>query len=162
MLLRLARVYEEETGQVEEAIATYRRVVDAEPDNKNALVALDRLYSRAQRWDELAEVVRREIGIAPSDQVIVDLTFRLAQIYELALLDLPKAVEAYREILANQPTHAETRAALERMFMGGTMQLEIAEVLEPLYRTGSDGRSCTRSTRCSSRASISSRTASPS
>jgi tetratricopeptide (TPR) repeat protein len=138
MLLRLARIYEEETGQVEEAIATYRRVVDAEQDNKEALVALDRLYSRAQRWDELAEVVRREIGIAPSDQAIVDLTFRLAQIYELALLDLPKAVEAYREILGADPAHAETRAALERMFMGGTMQLEIAEVLEPLYRTGQE------------------------
>jgi tetratricopeptide (TPR) repeat protein len=138
MLLRLARIYEEETGQVEEAIATYRRVVDAEQDNKEALIALDRLYSRAQRWDELAEVVRREIGIAPNDQAVVDLTFRLAQIYELALLDLPKAVEAYREILQAEPTHAETRSALERMFMGGTMQLEIAEVLEPLYRQGQE------------------------
>ena len=68
----------------------------------------------------------------------VALTFRLAQIYELALVDMPKAVEAYREILNADPTHAETRAALERMFMGGTMQLEIADVLEPLYRTGEE------------------------
>ncbi len=53
-------------------------------------------------------------------------------------MDLPKAVEAYREILVADPTHPETRAALERMFMGGTMQIEIAEVLEPLYRTGEE------------------------
>jgi tetratricopeptide (TPR) repeat protein len=138
MLLRLARIYEEETGQMEEAIATYRRVLDGEPDSRQALVALDRLYSRTQRWDELAEVVRREIQIARSDSDIVALTFRLAQIYELALVDLGKAVEAYREILTADPTHAETRAALERMFMGGTMQLEIAEVLEPLYRQGQE------------------------
>ena len=66
LLLRLARVYEEETGQLEEAIATYRRAIEADPDSKTALVALDRLFGRAQQWDELADVVRREIRIAPS------------------------------------------------------------------------------------------------
>jgi len=138
LLLRLARVYEEETGQLDEAITTYRRAIEADPDNKQALVALDRLFGRAQQWDELADVVRKEIRIAPSDEDRVALTFRLAQIYELALVDMPKAVEAYREILNADPTHAETRSALERMFLGGTMQAEIADVLEPLYRTGEE------------------------
>src|SRR6185312_2353416 len=138
LLLRLGRVYEEETSQNDEAIATYRRAVDADAENKEALVALDRLYGRAQRWDELASVVRREIAVGRDDEQRVGLNFRLAQIYELALMDLPKAVEAYRDILVADPTHAETRAALERMFMGGTMQIEIAEVLEPLYRTGEE------------------------
>ena len=36
------------------------------PTARQALVALDRLFGRAQQWDELAEVVRREIRIAPS------------------------------------------------------------------------------------------------
>ena len=54
LLLRLGRVYEEETDQPEEAIATYRKAVEAEPENKQALVALDGLYGRAQQWDELA------------------------------------------------------------------------------------------------------------
>ena len=138
LLLRLGRVYEEETNQPEEAIATYGKAVEADGESKPALVALDRLYGRAQQWDELAAIVRREVGIAGSDDQRVALTFRLAQIYELALMDLPKAVEAYREILVAEPTHPETRAALERMFMGGTMQIEIAEVLEPLYRTGEE------------------------
>ena len=138
MLLRLARIYEEETGQVEEAIATFRRAVAADADSKDALIALDRLYVRAQQWDDLADIVRREIKVAPSDEDRVALTFRLAQIYELALMDMPKAVEAYREVLSTEPAHAETRAALERMFIGGTMELEIADVLEPLYRTGEE------------------------
>jgi golgin subfamily B member 1 len=140
MMLRLARIYEDETGQLDEAITTYRGVVrpDVEPDNREALVALDRLYSHAQRWEDLADIVRREIGVAPSDEAIVTLTFRLAQVYELALLDMPKAIGAYKEILAADPAHEETRAALERMFMGSTLQLEIAEVLEPLYRAGGE------------------------
>jgi tetratricopeptide (TPR) repeat protein len=151
-MLRLAHVYEEETGQVDEAIATYKGVVSLEGDNKDALVALDRLYSHAQRWEDLADVIRREIRIAPSDDVIVALTYRLAQVYELAIFDLPKAVEAYKEILQADPTHGETRAALERMFMGGTLQLEIAEVLEPLYRGGEEWEKLHQITRCSSRA----------
>jgi len=138
VLLRLARIHEEELGQAEEAISDYQRVVQLEPDNRVALTALDGLYSRSQRWDELAEVVRSEVRTGRSEQEIIDLTFRLAQIYELALVDMPKAVEAYRDILTADPTHAETRAALERMFIGGTMQIEIADVLEPLYKSGEE------------------------
>jgi tetratricopeptide (TPR) repeat protein len=134
LLLRLARLHEEETNQADEAIADYQRVIAAEPDNRAALEALDRLYSRNQRWEELAEVVKREVGNGRSGEEIVDLTFRLAQIYELALMDMPKAIEAYRDVLAADPNHLETRAALERMFMGGSLQGEIADVLEPLYR----------------------------
>ena len=134
LLLRLARIHEEETGQHEEAVANYQKVVELEGDNRVALTALDGLYTRSQSWEQLADIVRREIRTARTDQEIVELTFRLAQIYELALFDMPKAIEAYREVLAADPTHTETRASLERMFMGGTLQGEIADVLEPLYR----------------------------
>ena len=138
MLLRLARIYEEETHDLDRAIATYRRVADAEPDRKDGLEALDRLYTRTERWPELADIVRREIRLADSDSQIIDLTFRLAQILEVALGDMPKAVEAYQEILNIDPKHAETRATLERLLSSGAMQHEIAQVLEPLYRVAEE------------------------
>jgi tetratricopeptide (TPR) repeat protein len=138
MLLRLARVYEEETREVDKAIATFKRVAEAEPDRKDGLVALDRLYTVTERWEELAEVVRREIRLADTEDQIVSLTYRLAQILEVALGDLPKAVEAYQEILAIAPQHEDTRATLERLMTGGNMQREIAQVLEPLYRVGEE------------------------
>ncbi|MEO8213020.1 MAG: hypothetical protein ABI560_07500, partial [Myxococcales bacterium] len=134
LLLRLARIHEEETDQGDDAIADYRRVLQVDPDNRAALEALDRLYSRNQSWDELTDVVKSEIRTGRSNEEIVDFTFRLAQIYELALMDMPRAVEAYRDVLVADPNHPETRASLERMFMGGTLQGEIADVLEPLYR----------------------------
>jgi tetratricopeptide (TPR) repeat protein len=138
MLLRLARVYEEETREIDKAIATFKRVADAEPDRKDGLVALDRLYTMTERWQDLAEVVRREIRLADTEEQIVSLTYRLAQILEVALADLPKAVEAYQEILAISPQHEETRATLERLMASGSMQREIAQVLEPLYRVGEE------------------------
>ena len=138
MLLRLARVYEEETREVDKAIATFKRVAEAEPDRKDGLVALDRLYTVTERWQDLAEIVRREIRLADTEEQIVSLTYRLAQILEVALADLPKAVEAYQEILSIAPQHEETRATLERLMTGGNMQREIAQVLEPLYRVGEE------------------------
>jgi tetratricopeptide (TPR) repeat protein len=138
MLMRLARLYEEETREIDKAIATFKRVADAEPDRKDGLVALDRLYTVSERWQDLADVVRREIRLADSEDQIVSFTFRLAQILEVALGDLPKAVEAYQEILGISPQHQETRATLEQLMAGGNMQREIAQVLEPLYRMGEE------------------------
>jgi len=138
MLMRLARVYEEETREVEKAIATFKRVAEAEPDRKDGLVALDRLYTMTERWQDLTDIVRREIRLSDTEEQIVSLTYRLAQILEVALGDLPKAVEAYQEILAIAPSHEETRTTLERLMTSGTMQREIAQVLEPLYRVGEE------------------------
>ena len=138
MLMRLARVYEEETREVEKAIATFKRVAEAEPDRKDGLVALDRLYTMTERWQDLADIVRREIRLSDTEEQIVSLTYRLAQILEVALGDLPKAVEAYQEILGIAPSHEETRVTLERLMTSGTMQREIAQVLEPLYRVGEE------------------------
>ena len=138
MLMRLARIYEEETREVDKAIAAFRRVADAEPDRKDGLVALDRLYTMSERWQDLADVVRREIRLADNEDEIISLTYRLAQILDVALGDLPKAVEAYQEVLSLAPHHEETRATLEHLMASGNMQREIAQVLEPLYRVGEE------------------------
>jgi tetratricopeptide (TPR) repeat protein len=138
MLLRIGRIYEEETREIEKAISAYKRVADAEPDRKDGLVALDRLYTHTQQWPELAEVLRREIRLADTEDHIIELTFRLAQILELAVGDLPRAVEAYQDILNANPAHMETRESLERLLRAGQMQHEIAQVLEPLYRLGEE------------------------
>ena len=42
---------------------------------------------------------------------------------------MPRAVEAYRNILTDDPAHAETRAALERMFLGAGLRQPDAVVM---------------------------------
>ncbi|MBK9030356.1 MAG: hypothetical protein IPL61_03295 [Myxococcales bacterium] len=83
LLARLARVYEQEMGadpaHVDQAIATYRRILDVEFDNKPAVLALDRLYTATGRWKELTDVLRREIRLAESDDEVTALQFRLGQ-----------------------------------------------------------------------------------
>jgi tetratricopeptide (TPR) repeat protein len=134
LLARLARVQEEELGRSEDAIATYRRILDVEMDNRAAVFALDRLLSAASLWSELAEVLRKEIQLAATDHEIVGSQFRLGQVFEQNLRDLPSSIEVYREIIAADPTHAATVAALEMLLLEGHHELEIAGILEPLYQ----------------------------
>jgi tetratricopeptide (TPR) repeat protein len=134
MLLRAARVYEEELSQADKAIATFRRVLDVDAEQKTAILALDRLYQAAERFTDLAEILRREIRLAQSDSEIVALQFRLGQVFETQLKDLDNAIEVYREILNADASHGPTLSALELLFAEGQKQLEIAGILEPLYR----------------------------
>ncbi len=138
LLSRLARVQEEELGHTDAAIATYRRISDVEFDNRTAVLALDRLYTGAERWQELAEVLRKEIQLADSDDEIIALQFRLGQVLEQALGDARAAIEVYRDILATAPSHGATQTALEMLFLDGHHQGEIAEVLEPLYEAAGE------------------------
>ena len=133
LLLRLARVYQEELQQPEQAIGKYQKVLDNDPEDRRAIMALDHLYFTGERWQELTEILRREISMAESDEEIIGLQFRLGQIFEISLGDLDNAIESYREILTGQPEHAETLQALELLFADGKKQLEIAGILEPLY-----------------------------
>ena len=67
MLLRLARVYEEEiarknpSGGADKAIATYRRVLEVEPEQQVAILALDRLYQKTARYGDLADILERDL-----------------------------------------------------------------------------------------------------
>jgi hypothetical protein len=51
---------------------------------------------------------------------------------------LHQAIEAYREVINAAPEHAETLSALESLFEAGTNQLEVAEILEPLYQSAAE------------------------
>ena len=135
---RLARVYEQEVNDVPMAIATLRKLLEAEFDNKPAVLALDRLYSATAAWPELTEILRREIQLADNDAEVADLQYRLGQVLEAQLGDRKSAVETYREILTNHPTHEAALGALEQMFHAGHLQLEIGAVLEPLYEASSE------------------------
>ncbi len=138
LLTRLARIYEDELDSEEQAIKTLVRILDVEFDNADAVAGLDRLYTSSGRWQELTDVLRKEVQLANTDDDIVRLQFRLAQVLEQNLNDRAAAIEQYREILAATPEHTPTISALELMFLEGESQIEIAAILEPLYEASND------------------------
>jgi tetratricopeptide (TPR) repeat protein len=133
--LRNAQVFEVQLEDVNSAIARYRRVVEADPENLTAIRSLDRLYVQTERWQDLATVLAREAEIAPSPDEILEVKYRLGQVLQAKLGDMPGALAAYRDVINAAPEHQTTLEALEGLFADGVSQAEVGEILEPLYRS---------------------------
>ncbi len=137
LLLRVAAIQETHLGDAEAAIARYRAALEIDPQNGAALRSLDRLFEALERWQELADVLRREVALADlSPDEALEVRFRLAQVLEHRLADVDGALAAYREILDVQADHPATVGALEDMFNRGVRRQEAAALLEPIYRMG--------------------------
>ncbi|HYO94429.1 MAG TPA: tetratricopeptide repeat protein, partial [Polyangiaceae bacterium] len=136
--LRVAQLYEVQLDDVEQAVARYRRVLAADPENQSAVRALDRLFTQTERWPDLAGILAREAEIGQTPDEILQFKYRLGLVYQQRIGDLDQAIRAYREVIGAAPEHAETLRALESLFESGTKQLEIGEILEPLYHGSSE------------------------
>ncbi len=134
MLQRLARIHEDRLQNVDDSVARYLEVLDNDPENSEAIGALDRIFTSLERWPDLVDNLRRQITITGDEQDLIAHYFRMGQTYQIAMSEPAKAIEAYREILNIDPAHEQTLQALELIFAGGEHQSEIAEILEPIYQ----------------------------
>jgi tetratricopeptide (TPR) repeat protein len=136
--LRVAQVHEVQLGDVDAAVGQYRRVLAVEPENQGAIRALGRLFAKAERYSELAEILKREASIGHTPDEILDCKYRLGQVYQNHLGDFDQAVATYEEVLGSAPEHVLARSALEELFAQGKKRKEIAKVLGPLYEAGGE------------------------
>ena len=136
--LRLAQIFESQLEDVDNAVARYRRVLEVEPENKTAISALDRLFTMTERWSDLVEILAREAEIGDSPDEILEFRYRLGVVHQTRLNDLNAAIGAYREVISAAPEHTATLEALEGLFAAGIKQLEIGEILEPLYQSAGE------------------------
>jgi len=132
-LKRVASVRLDKLQDVDAAVRRFREVLDENPEDRDAIASLDHIFSHLERWDDLVDNLRRQIRIADDEEASVALQFRMGQIYQLSMQDLPHAIEAYREILNINPDHGPTLQSLELIFAEGDHQSEIADILEPIY-----------------------------
>ncbi|MEO7093584.1 MAG: tetratricopeptide repeat protein, partial [Polyangiales bacterium] len=132
--LRVAQIFEVQLNDLDGAVVRYRRVLDVENDNQPAIRSLDRLFTQAERWGDLATVLAREAEIGQTPDEILEFKYRLGEVYERYLADLDQAIAAYKEVLNVEPQHEKALGRLEAIFAAGQKQIEIGEILEPLYR----------------------------
>jgi tetratricopeptide (TPR) repeat protein len=139
--MRLGQISEDKLGALAGAAAAFERAANG-PEPKPALQALERVLARAERWADLAAVLRREADVADNDGQIADYRYREGDLQETTLHDNAAAIAAYREVLAIAPGHPQARMALERMLAKAPEQRkEIVEILEPLFdQDGDAGR----------------------
>ncbi len=138
LLRRIAKTLGERLGDISEAIAAYRVIVDDYGPERETLSALAALYEPSDRWPELAESLEAELGLAESPEDRLGILVRIGQVRRVRLNDLDGALEAYRQALVLEPSHAPTRAALEGLLADEGARREAAAILRPLYEADAD------------------------
>lgn len=121
--LKLAGLLEQ-VGRFDDAC----RWLTALPPAPEVTATLERLYPRAEKWAELAALLRARLEQAPEDPA--PLLRRLAQTLETGLRDLPGATDAWRAVLDRVPDELPTVRALCRLLEAQKRWPELVEISE--------------------------------
>ncbi|NUN12530.1 MAG: tetratricopeptide repeat protein [Myxococcales bacterium] len=113
--IRLAKIKETELQDPRAAIEVYEEILDHDPVHGESLVALERLFRQLGMWDQLREVLERQLQTVTNPISRTTLYVRLAKLYEHELDDLDTAVRIYESLLDNDPDNVEALNELVRL-----------------------------------------------
>nr|MDQ3364711.1 tetratricopeptide repeat protein [Myxococcota bacterium] len=82
LLQRIARVSEEGARDVHTATEHYQKVLALEPENREALESLGRIYESTERWAEFIDVTRKQIKVTNDRTTKALLYFRCGSVME--------------------------------------------------------------------------------
>jgi tetratricopeptide (TPR) repeat protein len=131
--LEIAEVYEQKLDDLYSAADIFRGILAEEPEDRDAIAALDRLYEASERWADLLDIMDVERRLAADEDEQNRIDFRAASVMEQAIGDVPRAIEVYRVILARSPHFEPALAALDAL-VGGEYGAQAGAALETLYR----------------------------
>ena len=114
--LKLGRVLTEEVGKIDEALAAYRAVYEADSEHEGALAALERLYRQTGRFSELLEVYEKRRDLALDTTQKKTINFEIAKLFETEIKDVEKAITTYLAVLEDEPTDGQALAALDVLY----------------------------------------------
>ena len=131
-----AEVFERELSEPFEAIAQMRAVLESDPDDRDGLAALDRLYQVEETWPDLLEILDRRAALETGWER-AELLHRAALVVADRLLEADHAIERLRGVLAEARAHEGARASLDEMTRDEDTLLGASDVLEEVYRNES-------------------------
>src|SRR5262249_4206428 len=134
LYFRMAYLWEEMLGNVDEAIATYKEVLGQDDGHIKALKSLDRLYQVKQAWHELADNLSRQLSLTEDKGETIELLVRLADLREKQLGEVAASIDTYRQGLELHPDNQPASIALERLGRLPAHEQSVAAILEPIYK----------------------------
>ncbi|HEX6245154.1 MAG TPA: hypothetical protein VFZ61_29735, partial [Polyangiales bacterium] len=114
------------------AIRSYRDVLELDPTHSTSRRALERLYTRAERFRDLVALLEGDRADVEGKEAI-ELSYRIGDLYEHKLAEPGRAVDQYAEVLVEQPTHLRAQEALGRLLSEPSQRQRVAGLLEPVY-----------------------------
>lgn len=133
-----AHLYDERVGDLEKAAPLYERVLEFDPTERSAFVALRSVYERAEKQDELLTLLRRRTQVADTETERVELLHTLAEIHEKRG-ETDEAIEAHREAVQVDPTNERSIEALDWLLTQSRRWHDLADHLRFRIDGVSDG-----------------------
>lgn len=127
---RIARLYEEELRDVDQAIAWHERAVELNPTALSSLQALSLLYRVRGAWPKLIGMCLQEARYTTDAQRRADSHARAAEIYETRLNAVDDAIEHYHRSLNAMPDHPGAFKALARLLSDVHKPKELIQLYE--------------------------------
>ncbi|GEM_PF-356539 len=112
--VELSEIYERELGDDETAVSGFRLALEFEPDNRDALAALERIFTKLDRAAELLEVYRKMISLETPEEAI-HLQFKSAAIWQGKLQNLERADQCLMAVLDIDPENLQAVRNLETL-----------------------------------------------
>lgn len=137
---RIARLYEEELRDVDQAIAWHERAVELDPTSLASLQALSLLYRIRGAWPKLVEMCLQEARYTTDPERRADSHARAAEIYETKLDAIDDAIEHYHRSLNAMPDHPTSFKALARLLSDAHKPKELIQLYENALDRASGSR----------------------
>lgn len=116
LLLEIAEGYELELDKLLDAERFYRTILNENSKQLDALRGLDRILTRAGRYDDLLDVLRRQVELAVTARQKIALYERIAGIYDEEFLDHALAAQALESALELDPSRLSAAEDLGRHY----------------------------------------------
>ena len=114
--LQIAETFEYRLVDVDDAITTYRHVLDGDPVNLAALKGLERLYGQKGQWPDLLGVLEKQFDVVTIERERIDILMRLSTMWEGEFVKPEKAAERLEQVLDIDPSNDAALTGLERLY----------------------------------------------
>lgn len=139
-LLRAADIYAHYLDNNKMAITIYETVLDKQPKNLSALLALEPIYRETAAWIQLADVLRSLEEIFEEKHARIGVLLEIARLLESRRLNRDDDLaDTYRKILALDGEHPLALAGLERIAVASNNRDLLVEVDQHYIGMDQDG-----------------------
>ena len=129
-LHRLAEVFEERLQDDERAIENLRSALDLVAGHSPSMEALERIYTRLERWNDLLEIYEAQVELIDEDEQKIALFFRLAGLEEETFERPLAAIDAVERVLTIDSGHGPALEELSRLLRKSKRWERLIEILE--------------------------------
>jgi tetratricopeptide (TPR) repeat protein len=114
--IKIAGLEDGRLQNVDAAVEAYNKVLALDPGDAEALAALEGLFERTERWNDLLGVYRKRLDLAADPDVREELLSGMAEVYDERLSDPESAIATYGEMLNMDPASGRALSALDVLY----------------------------------------------